>query len=48
MRFGIAFGSYQSDLDRADICRDFTERARVAQASNYEALFRRPPLLRGT
>ena len=39
MRFGIAFGSYQSDLNRADICRDFTERARVAQASNYEALF---------
>ena len=35
MRFGIAFGSYQSDLDQADICRDFTERARVAQASNY-------------
>ena len=39
MRFGIAFGSYPSDLDRAGVCRDFTERARVAHASNYEALF---------
>ncbi len=39
MRFGIAFGSYPSDLNRADVCRDFTERARVAHASNYEALF---------
>ena len=39
MRFGIAFGSYPSDLDRANVVRDFTERARVAHASNYEALF---------
>jgi len=39
MRFGIAFGSYPSDLERADVVRDFTERARVAHSSNYEALF---------
>lgn len=39
MRFGIAFGSYPSDLDRVEVCRDYTERARTAQASNYEALF---------
>lgn len=39
MRFGIMFGSYSSDLDRTGVCRDFTERARLAQRSNYEALF---------
>lgn len=39
MRFGIAFGSYPSDLDPASVCRDYTNRARVAHASNYEALF---------
>ena len=39
MRFGIAFGSYASTQNPADVCRDYTERARIAQASNYEALF---------
>lgn len=39
MRFGIAFGSYPSDLDPAEVCLDFTRRARVAHGSNYEALF---------
>ncbi len=36
MRFGIEFGSYPSDLDRRGVVRDFTERAQLAQRSNYE------------
>jgi alkanesulfonate monooxygenase SsuD/methylene tetrahydromethanopterin reductase-like flavin-dependent oxidoreductase (luciferase family) len=39
MRFGIEFGSYSSDLDRAGVCRDMAERARLAQRSKYEAIF---------
>lgn len=39
MRFGIEFGSYPSDLDRRGVVRDFTERAQLAQRSNYEAIF---------
>lgn len=39
MRFGIEFGSYPADLDPAEVCRQVTERARVAHQNHFEGLF---------
>src|SRR5262245_56367325 len=39
VRFGIEFGSYPSDLDRIEVCKQVTERAEVAWKNNFEALF---------
>lgn len=39
MRFGLEFGSYPSDLDSAEVCRQISERARAAHRNNFEALF---------
>jgi alkanesulfonate monooxygenase SsuD/methylene tetrahydromethanopterin reductase-like flavin-dependent oxidoreductase (luciferase family) len=39
VRFGIEFGSYPSDLDRIELCKQFTERAEAAYKNNFEALF---------
>jgi alkanesulfonate monooxygenase SsuD/methylene tetrahydromethanopterin reductase-like flavin-dependent oxidoreductase (luciferase family) len=39
LRFGIEFGSYPSDLDPVEVCRQVSERAEVAYRNNFEALF---------
>lgn len=39
MRFGIEFGSYPSDLDPVEVCRQVSERAEIAYRNNFEALF---------
>jgi alkanesulfonate monooxygenase SsuD/methylene tetrahydromethanopterin reductase-like flavin-dependent oxidoreductase (luciferase family) len=39
MRFGIEFGSFPTDLDRVEVCRDVSRRAQVAYKNNFEALF---------
>src|ERR1700752_88717 len=39
MRFGIEFGSYTSDIDPVQACRQITERALAAYKNNFEALF---------
>ncbi len=39
MRFGIMFGSYPTELDRVEVCRDVSRRAQVAYNHNFEALF---------
>ena len=39
MRFGIEFGSYPTELDRVEVCRDVSRRAQVAYKNNFEALF---------
>src|ERR1051325_5225977 len=39
MRFGIEFGSYPADLDRAEVCRQFLQRAEMARATGFEGLF---------
>jgi alkanesulfonate monooxygenase SsuD/methylene tetrahydromethanopterin reductase-like flavin-dependent oxidoreductase (luciferase family) len=39
MRFGIEFGSYPSELDPVEVCRELTRRAQVAYKNNFEALF---------
>jgi alkanesulfonate monooxygenase SsuD/methylene tetrahydromethanopterin reductase-like flavin-dependent oxidoreductase (luciferase family) len=39
VRFGIEFGSYPSDLDPVEVCRQVSERAEVAYKNNFEALF---------
>jgi alkanesulfonate monooxygenase SsuD/methylene tetrahydromethanopterin reductase-like flavin-dependent oxidoreductase (luciferase family) len=39
VRFGIEFGSYPSDLDPVEVCRQVSERAEIAYRNNFEALF---------
>jgi hypothetical protein len=39
VRFGIEFGSYPSDLDPVEVCRQVSERAEVAYRNNFETLF---------
>lgn len=39
MRFGIEFGSYPSDVDRVEVCQQFSERAQTAKRTNFEGLF---------
>jgi alkanesulfonate monooxygenase SsuD/methylene tetrahydromethanopterin reductase-like flavin-dependent oxidoreductase (luciferase family) len=39
MRFGIEFGSYPADLDAAQVCQQFSQRAQAAYKSNFEGLF---------
>jgi hypothetical protein len=39
VRFGIEFGSYPSDLDPLEVCRQVSERAEIAYNNNFEALF---------
>ncbi len=39
MRFGIGFGSYPTELDCVEVCRNVSRRAQVAYKNNFEALF---------
>jgi alkanesulfonate monooxygenase SsuD/methylene tetrahydromethanopterin reductase-like flavin-dependent oxidoreductase (luciferase family) len=39
MRFGIEFGSYPADVDAAEVPREFSRRARLANKTNFEGLF---------
>lgn len=39
MRFGIEFGSYPTELDGVEVCRDVSRRAQIAYKNNFEALF---------
>ncbi|HET9219337.1 MAG TPA: LLM class flavin-dependent oxidoreductase, partial [Terriglobia bacterium] len=47
MRFGIEFGSYPSDIEPAEVCRQVTERARVAHQNHFEGLFSAQHFLTG-
>jgi len=39
MRFGIEFGSYPADLDPAQVCQQYLQRAQAAYKGNFEGLF---------